>query len=72
MKTNDEKKAEVIEFFKNAFCADTAKILIPERIKDFRVAGIVEMERKGRVFYVAAIEPLTTTTTKKVDKNETY
>jgi len=53
--TNSEK--EVIDFYKNAFCADgVVKIVRVTPLKDFEVSSVIELnDSKRGKFYVARV-----------------
>lgn len=55
MKTDKQKTKEIEEFYKDAFCANSVKLL--ETTKGFEIGGIVEIDTgdKRGIIHIAAL-----------------
>ena len=53
----NRKKKETEEVFKNAFCANTAEVLMGVEPGDFKLGAVVKLESKDRgTFFISHLE----------------
>ncbi len=53
------KKRESESFFKEAFCVDSAELLLDENLSNFNTRGIIKLTKhNGNVFYLAFLEKI--------------